>query len=79
MEGLKVIARTLAGLGYVMALMGLFTFIFSVFGMQIFGGTFTVFEQEGGAKPRWHYDTFMIAFGTTFQVMTFDNWVRPKA
>ena len=69
-ESFRVIAHTLASLGYVMALMALFIFIFSVFGMQLFGGAFTIFDP----KPRWHYDTFMIAFGTTFQVMTFDNW-----
>lgn len=32
---------TLAGLGYILVLMGLFTFIFSVSGMQLFGGAFT--------------------------------------
>lgn len=55
---------------YIVSLAGLFMFIFSVLGMQIFGGQFDQFEH----KPRAHYDTFTMAFTTTFQVMTFDSW-----
>eukprot|EP01052_Picozoa_sp_SAG31_P039816 SAG31_NODE_5605_length_2426_cov_1.841856_3_plen_232_part_00 len=40
---------------------------------QVFGGKYSP-EIFGDAKPRWHYDNFLVAFGTTFQIMTFDNW-----
>ena len=65
-----VVIKTFAGLVYIASLAGLFMFIFSVLGMQIFGGKFDQFDP----KPRSHYDTFPMALATTFQVMTFDSW-----
>eukprot|EP01043_Picozoa_sp_COSAG02_P046569 COSAG02_NODE_4370_length_5442_cov_338.841475_1_plen_851_part_00 len=66
----RVCVKTFAGLVYIAALAGLFMFIFAVLGMQLFGGEFDDFDQ----KPRAHYDSFTVAFTTTFQVMTFDSW-----
>ena len=63
--------KTLAGLVYILFLIGIFTFIFSILGMQLFGGEFGKLEEE---KPRAHYDSFAVAFTTTFQIMTFDSW-----
>jgi Ca2+-binding EF-hand superfamily protein len=66
----RVCVKTFAGLVYIASLAGLFMFIFSVLGMQLFGGKFDDFDH----KPRAHYDSFTMAFTTTFQVMTFDSW-----
>ena len=66
----RVCVRTFGGLVYIASLVGLFMFIFTVLGMQVFGGQFDDFEQ----KPRAHYDSFTIAFTTTFQIITFDSW-----
>ena len=66
----RVCVRTFGGLVYIASLVGLFMFIFTVLGMQVFGGEFSDFEQ----KPRAHYDSFTIAFTTTFQIITFDSW-----
>ena len=66
----RVSVKTLGGLVYILCLLGLFMFIFSVLGMQLFGGKFGVLGQN----PRAHYDTFPAALTTTFQIMTFDSW-----
>lgn len=66
----RVCVKTVAGLVYIASLAGLFMFIFTVLGMQLFGGKFDSFEE----KPRAHYDSFTIAFSTTFQIITFDSW-----
>ena len=66
----RICVKTFAGLVYIASLAGLFMFIFAVLGMQLFGGEFDDFED----KPRAHYDSFTMAFTTTFQVMTFDSW-----
>jgi Ca2+-binding EF-hand superfamily protein len=67
-----VAAKTLAGLAYIVSLAVLFMFIFAVLGMQLFGGKFDF--NDGAPKPREHYDTFWVAFTTSFQIMTFDTW-----
>lgn len=42
--------------------MFVFIFIFTLLGMQVFGGQFDF--PDG--KPRGNYDTFIVAFLTTF-------------
>jgi hypothetical protein len=69
----RVCVKTFAGLVYIASLAGLFMFIFAVLGMQLFGGEFSD-PAKFQEKPRAHYDTFTIAFTTTFQVITFDSW-----
>lgn len=46
---------------------GFAVFIFSILGMQLFGGKFD-FADEG--IPRHHYNNFLWAFITTFRVIT---------
>jgi Ca2+-binding EF-hand superfamily protein len=65
----EVLIKALGGLAHVGALTGIFLSIFTILGMQLFAGTF-----QSEPKPRWHFDTFFVALGTTFQIMTFDNW-----
>jgi Ca2+-binding EF-hand superfamily protein len=65
-----VALRTLGGLIYIVSLAGLAIFIFSILGMQLFGGKF-LFD---GIRPRAHYDSFGAAFATSFQIMTYDSW-----
>jgi hypothetical protein len=65
-----VMVRSYKSFIYITLLMFLFIFIFSLLGMQIFGGTMTI----DGETPRFNYDTFLIAFITTFQVLTMENW-----
>ena len=49
-------------------LLFVFIFIFTLLGMQLFGGRFNF--PDG--KPRGNYDTFNIALVTVFQVLTMD-------
>jgi hypothetical protein len=51
--------------------MCVFIFIFSLLGMQIYGGRF---DYEDG-KPRGNFDSFSIAAITVFQVLTMENWI----
>lgn len=30
--------------------------------------------EEGGEKPRWHFDTFFASLRTVFQVLTDEKW-----
>jgi hypothetical protein len=50
--------------------MFLFVFIYSLLGMNTFGGRFNF--KDG--LPRGNYDRFPIAFITVFQVLTMENW-----
>jgi len=67
---LRVIGRTISQFIYLAMLLLLFTLIFALIGMQIFGGRFNF--EEG--KPRANFDTFFNAFLSVFQLMTIENW-----
>ena len=67
---LTVMVATLSDLIYIFLLTFLFVFIFTILGMQMFGGLYS----EEAYIPRWNFDTFPVAMFTTFQVMTFDSW-----
>ena len=56
---------------YVFLLLSLFVFIYTLLGMQIFGGNF---PSENVTGFRQNYDTFFNALFTVFQVMTMENW-----
>ena len=56
---------------YVFLLLSLFVFIYTLLGMQIFGGNF---PSEIVTGIRQNYDTFFNALFTVFQVMTIENW-----
>jgi len=65
-----VMVRSYKSFIYITMLMFLFIFIFSLLGMQTFGGNM---NYDDGL-PRGNYDTFPIAFITVFQVLTMENW-----
>ena len=67
---LTVMIRTLNDLVYILLLLSLFVFIFTILGMQMFGGIYA----EEDYVPRWNFDSFDVALFTTFQVMTYDSW-----
>ena len=75
MESMKtiidVIARSYESFIYITLLMGVFIFIFSLLGMQLFGGKFNY--PDG--LPRGNYDSFAIAAITVFQILTMENWI----
>ncbi len=52
-------------------LLSLFVFIYTLLGMQIFGGNLASASVTG---IRQNYDTFFNALFTIFQVMTIENW-----
>lgn len=57
-----VIAKSAGSFVYITLLMFVFVFIYTLLGMQIFGGQF---DFEDG-KPRGNYDTFIVGFLTVF-------------
>lgn len=67
---LKLIGNSIASFSYLFLLLLLFQLIFTLLGMQIYGGTFNF--PEG--LPRGNFDTFHWAFITTFQVLSTENW-----
>jgi hypothetical protein len=72
----KIVAKVFAcliGVSYTFVLLLLIMFIFSLLGMQIFGGKFTE-DRFGGETPRGHFDTLWWSFVTVFQVLTGENW-----
>ncbi|OMJ73663.1 hypothetical protein SteCoe_27598 [Stentor coeruleus] len=67
---IKLIGNSITSFGYLFLLLLLFQLIFTLLGMQIYGGTFNF--PEG--LPRGNFDTFHWAFVTTFQVLSTENW-----
>ena len=49
-------------------------FIFTLLGMQLFGGKFQAAQFEAGDEPDHNFDTFWWAMVTVFQVLTGENW-----
>ena len=66
-----VIGRSMSSFIYLALLLLLFIFIYSLMGMQLYGGQFKNWEEE---KPRANFDTFPVAFMTVFQLLTMENW-----
>lgn len=67
-----VISRSFRSFMYVILLLILFVFIYALIGVQIYQGKFDFGPDED--LPAGHYETFDIAFVTTFQVLTMENW-----
>jgi len=67
-----VIGRSISSFIYLALLLLLFIFIYSLMGMQLFGGQYD--EGFDEPKPRANFDTFPTAFLTVFQVLTMENW-----
>ena len=66
-----VIGRSISSFIYLALLLLLFIFIYSLMGMQLYGGQFKDFPGE---KPRANFDSFATAFLTVFQILTMENW-----
>ena len=62
----SVITKSVGSFMYLAMLLMLFLFIYTLLGMQLFGGRFNF--PEG--KPRGHFDNFHQAFITVFQLLT---------
>lgn len=67
---MSVITKSASSFAYIAVLLMIFLFIFSLLGKQIFGGRLDF--DEG--KPRGNYDSFNVAFLTSFQTLTMENW-----
>jgi len=74
MESMQVIigvfVRSASSFAYIMMLLFIFLFIYTLLGMQSFGGCL---DYPDG-KPRNNFDTFLVAFYSSFQVMSGENW-----
>ena len=70
MNIITVISKSISSFVYLALLLLLFLFIYSLLGMQTFGGQFNF--KEG--KPRNNFDTFHSAFVTSFIVLSMENW-----
>ena len=70
MSIISVISRSLSSFVYLALLLLLFLFIYSLLGMQIFGGNFKF--KDG--TPRNNFDSFHSAFVTSFIVLSMENW-----
>ncbi|CAI2366067.1 unnamed protein product [Moneuplotes crassus] len=66
-----VIGRSMSSFIYLAILLLLFIFIYSLMGMQLYGGQFNNYEGE---KPRANFDSFAVSFLTVFQLLTMENW-----
>ena len=64
------LGHSVSNLLYLFLILMLFQLIFTLLGMQVFGGAFD-FSQ---GLPYGNYDTFHWAFVTTFQILSTENW-----
>jgi hypothetical protein len=67
----QVIGKTIEDFAYISMLLFLMIIIFSLLGMQIFGGNFVYEDQE---YVRMNFDSFFNAFLSNFQILTLENW-----
>jgi len=74
MESMQVIigvfVRSASSFAYIMMLLFVFLFIYTLLGMQQFGG----FLNFPTGLPRHNYDSFLVAFYSSFQIMSGENW-----
>ncbi|XP_071748883.1 muscle calcium channel subunit alpha-1 isoform X29 [Lepeophtheirus salmonis] len=65
----KSLVNSIASINSLLVILFLFIFIFSLLGMQIFGGKFTK-----SLESRSHFDTFPQSCLTVFQILTGEDW-----
>ena len=75
---LNTLREAINGVSNASVVLLIIVFIFTLLGMQLFGGRFTD-AYDGVAKfegddPRHHFDNIFWAFVTVFQVLTGENW-----
>lgn len=77
MENFKRVLQTIGSvvpeMSNFFALLILFVFFFSVMGLHLYGGTFTIFVEQGDPR-RSNFDTFGNSVLSVFQVLTGENW-----
>eukprot|EP01022_Parablepharisma_sp_SALTPOND_P016346 TRINITY_DN2382_c0_g1_i1.p1 TRINITY_DN2382_c0_g1~~TRINITY_DN2382_c0_g1_i1.p1 ORF type:complete len:1853 (+),score=104.69 TRINITY_DN2382_c0_g1_i1:61-5559(+) len=66
----QIVASIMVSFVYIGVLLIIFTFIYSLLGMRLFGGRFDF--PDG--KPRQNYDSFYKAFLSVYQVLTHEGW-----
>jgi len=69
-----VVLRSIHKFFLIFILLLLFIFIYSLLGMQIFGGNLNITDNFGQTRIRQNFDSFLNAFMTVFQLMTQENW-----
>ena len=68
---IAVLTKAWKSILYITGLLILFIFIFTMAGMQLFGGKLT---EEDGSIPRNNFDSFHWATVSVFQVLAGENW-----
>jgi hypothetical protein len=67
---IMVLVKSASSFIYITILMFIWIFIFALLGMSLYGGK--LFFIEGA--PRMNFDSFTDSIGTTFQILTLENW-----
>lgn len=67
---ISVISKSIVNLLYLILLLTLFCIIFTLLGMQLFGGRFDFID----GKPRENFDSFHYSFLSIFQLLSTENW-----
>ena len=67
---MDVISNKISSFMYIFLLLVLFMFIYTLLGMQLFGGNF----KFPDGVPRLNYDTFYLSFMSVFDLLTMENW-----
>jgi len=67
---IAVFVRSASSFMYITMLLFVFLFIYALLGMQQFGNCLNYVT----GKPRDNFDTFLVAFYSSFQVMSSENW-----
>ena len=73
---LLMIMQSVMDVTNAVALLGIIMFIFTLLGMQLFGGKMKwyYYGLTPGDKAKAHFDSFWWGFVTVFQVLTGENW-----
>jgi voltage-dependent calcium channel L type alpha-1D len=71
---LAVLSRAIKMCAPASVILLMMMFIFTLLGMQLFGGKFQAPQFEAGDEPDHNFDTFWWAMVTVFQVLTGENW-----
>ncbi|XP_018494325.1 voltage-dependent T-type calcium channel subunit alpha-1H [Galendromus occidentalis] len=73
---LFIMLRTMDNVAVFFALLMLFIFIFSILGMNLFGGKFCTVDALTGQRicDRKNFDTLLWALVTVFQILTQEDW-----
>lgn len=68
---MSVVSSVITEFVYIFMLLVLFIFIYTLLGLQLFGGQL---YPESITGIRQNFDTFFNAFFSVFQILTVENW-----